>query len=296
MKCFNVVMKSRHKRLILAWMFLLPSFLGVLVFKYYPLIRSLYMAFYDWNIMLPPGNFVGVQNFKALIQSSWFMEALVNTVVLWLFSLIFGFWVPIAQALLINELGQKGQGIAKVLYMLPVVVPSVSSALIWRWIFNPEYGVANQLLQAVGLPALQWLNSTELSKLSLSLPLLVSGGTTIILYFAAIQGIPQDMFEAARIDGAGFITRVFKLILPNIKGIISIQFILSMSTALQLFDRPFMMTGGGPADSSTTIAMKLYTIAFGEGRFGMASAISVFMFIITVILVAIQLKMQKGDD
>ena len=104
------------------------------------------------------------------------------------------------------------------------------------------------------------------------------------------------MFEAARIDGAGFLTRVFKLILPNIKGIISIQFILSMSTALQLFDRPFMMTGGGPADSSTTIAMKLYTIAFGEGRFGMASAISVFMFIVTVILVAIQLKMQKGDD
>ena len=256
----------------------------------------MYMAFFDWNVMLPPGKYVGIQNFISLFQSSWFADALLNTAILWLYSLLFGFWVPIAQALLVNELGKRGQGISKVLYMLPVVVPGVSSALIWRWIFNPEFGLANQVLQAIGLEPLQWLNSIELSKLSISLPSLVGGGTAIILYLAAIQGIPQDMFEAAKIDGAGFFTRVFKLILPNIKGIISIQFILAMSTALQLFDRPFMMTGGGPADSSTTITMKLYTIAFGENRFGMASAISVVMFVITVILVAIQLKVQKGED
>lgn len=296
MKRFNSKMTNSKRKLLLAWMFVLPSLLGVLIFKYYPLIRSMYMAFFDWNVMLPPGKYVGIQNFISLFQSSWFADALLNTAILWLYSLIFGFWVPIAQALLVNELGKRGQGVSKVLYMLPVVVPGVSSALIWRWIFNPEFGLANQLLQSIGLEPLQWLNSIELSKLSISLPSLVGGGTAIILYLAAIQGIPQDMFEAAKIDGAGFFTRVFKLILPNIKGIISIQFILAMSTALQLFDRPFMMTGGGPADSSTTITMKLYTIAFGENRFGMASAISVVMFVITVILVAIQLKVQKGED
>ena len=296
MKRFNSKMTNSKRKLLLAWMFVLPSLLGVLIFKYYPLIRSMYMAFFDWNVMLPPGKYVGIQNFISLFQSSWFADALLNTAILWLYSLLFGFWVPIAQALLVNELGKRGQGISKVLYMLPVVVPGVSSALIWRWIFNPEFGLANQVLQAIGLEPLQWLNSIELSKLSISLPSLVGGGTAIILYLAAIQGIPQDMFEAAKIDGAGFFTRVFKLILPNIKGIISIQFILAMSTALQLFDRPFMMTGGGPADSSTTITMKLYTIAFGENRFGMASAISVVMFVITVILVAIQLKVQKGED
>lgn len=288
-------MTNRRRKFLLAWAFLLPSLLGVLVFKYYPLFRSLNMSLYDWNIMQPPGKYVGLQNFLALFRASWFGEALSNTVILWLYALLFGFWVPIAQAMFVNELGKKAQGISKVLYMLPVIVPSVSTALIWRWIFNPEYGVANALLKAVGLAPLQWLNSIELSKLSLSLPALVSGGTGIVLYLAAIQGVPQDMFEAARLDGAGFFTRVFKLILPNIRGIISIQFILSMSTALQLFDKPFMMTGGGPADSSTTITMKLYTIAFGENRFGMASAISVFMFVTTVILVAIRLKVQKED-
>lgn len=296
MKKINCKMTNSRRKLLLAWMFVLPSLLGVLIFRYYPLIRSMYMAFFDWNVMVPPGKYVGLQNFISLFQSSWFTDALLNTAILWLYSLIFGFWVPIAQALLVNELGKRGQGISKVLYMLPVVVPGVSSALIWRWIFNPEFGLANQFLQLIGLEPLQWLNSIELSKLSISLPSLVGGGTAIILYLAAIQGIPQDMFEAAKIDGAGFFTRVFKLILPNIGGIISIQFILAMSTALQLFDRPFMMTGGGPADSSTTITMKLYTIAFGENRFGMASAISVVMFVITVILVAIQLKVQKGED
>jgi len=281
---------------VLPLLFLLPSLMGLLLFRYYPLFRSLYMGLFDWNILEPPGVFVGLDNYTRMFSSSFFTDALLNTTTLWLLMMGFAFWVPIVQAVFLSELRGRTQGLFKLLYLVPMIVPGVSGILLWKWIYNPEFGLANQLLTAVGLPALQWLNSIDTAKIALTLPGLIGGSTGVIIYLAVIQGIPQEMYEAAALDGANFFQRAVKLTLPNMKGIISIQFVLSMSTALQLFDLPYMMTGGGPAGSTTTMAIRIYNIAFSDYNFGMASAMAAFIFTITIILVGLQLTLRRRSD
>jgi len=281
---------------LLPWMFVLPSFSGLLLFKYYPLMRSLFMGLFDWNILEPPGVFVGLRNYARMFFSSFFLDSLWNTVVIWLMSMLFAFWVPVVQAVFLNEIRGKSQGVFKVLYLVPMVVPGVSSILLWKWIYNPEYGLANQLLGALGLPGLMWLNDISTAKLALTLPGLIGGSTAVIIYLATIQGIPQEMYEAASLDGANFLQRALRLTLPNMKGIIEIQLVLSLSTALQLFDGPYMMTGGGPAGSTTTLAIRIYNLAFSDNDFGMASAMAAFIFTVTILLVGAQLMLRRRHD
>ena len=296
-------MKQRSKKgnrrigaRLLPWMFVLPSFSGLLLFKYYPLMRSLFMGLFDWNILEPPGVFVGLRNYARMFFSSFFLDSLWNTVVIWLMSMLFAFWVPVVQAVFLNEIRGKSQGVFKVLYLVPMVVPGVSSILLWKWIYNPEYGLANQLLGALGLPGLMWLNDISTAKLALTLPGLIGGSTAVIIYLATIQGIPQEMYEAASLDGANFLQRALRLTLPNMKGIIEIQLVLSLSTALQLFDGPYMMTGGGPAGSTTTLAIRIYNLAFSDNDFGMASAMAAFIFTVTILLVGAQLMLRRRHD
>lgn len=281
---------------ILPWLFLLPSLLGVFIFKYYPVFRALFMGFFDWNITNPPGNFVGIDNYIAMFNASFFSDALINTLELWGLAMLCSFWVPIVQAIFLNEIRGKLQGALRVLYLLPIIVPGVSGIMLWRWIYNPEFGLANQILKVFHLPALQWLNSVDTVKLALSLPGLIGGATGVIIYLASIQSIPTEMYEAAALDGANFFARATRLTLPNMKGIIVINVILNLSSALQLFDGPYMMTGGGPAGSTTTLAIKIYNIAFAENRFGMAAAMSAFIFIVTMIIVSLYLKVQKSQN
>lgn len=288
--------QPRKKFRLLPWMFVLPSLLGIIIFRYYPLFRSLYMGFFDWDIINPPGDFVGLQNYIRMFTSSFFIDSLLNTVILWLMTMLFSFWVPIVQAIFLSELPGKTQGAMKVLYLVPMVVPGVSNILLWKWIYNPEYGLANQILAFFGLPGLQWLNDTATAKLALTLPGLIGGSTAVIIYLAVIQGISSEMYEAASLDGANFFQRVFRLTLPNMKGIIGIQFILSLSTALQLFDQPYMMTGGGPSGSTTTLAIKIYNLAFADYNFGTASAMAAFIFTVTIILVGLQLLLSRKND
>ncbi len=254
------------------------------------------MGFFHWDILNPPGLFVGLDNYLQMFNSSFFTGALVNTVVIWGMSMLFSFWVPIVQAVLLNEIHGRFQNVLRVLYLIPMVVPGVSGIILWKWIYNPEYGLANQILNGVGLPSLQWLNSVSTAKLALTLPGLIGGACMVIIYLAAIQGISQEMYEAASLDGANFFQRVFRITLPNIKEIIGIQFVLSLSTALQLFDGPYMMTGGGPAGSTTTLAIKVYNLAFADYNFGMASAMAAFIFLVTIIIVWLQLNIKRSKN
>jgi multiple sugar transport system permease protein len=181
------------------------------------------------------------------------------------------------------------------MYLLPSVVPSVAAAVIWKWIYNPDWGLLNSLLERFGLPAQGWLSDPNQVKLALQLPLLLGGGLGIFIYLSALQGIPNELYEAAEMDGASIFAKLRHITIPGIMPIIGLQFILTLTGAFQIFDNIYIMTLGGPADASRVIALNIYYYAFERIQMGYAASMSVLLFIVTFILVAIQLRFTRRE-
>ncbi|XID94929.1 carbohydrate ABC transporter permease [Paenibacillaceae bacterium WGS1546] len=273
--------------------FLLPALASFLLFKYYPLAQAVYMSLYDYKIMDPPGKWVGLGNYKALMNSSYFWNAFSNTFVFYVLYLALTFWVPIVQALFLNEI-KRANMLFRFLYLAPTAVPAVAGFILWKWIYNPDYGLLNSWLGKLGLGPYGWLNDPAMAKLAIVLPGIMGGGIALLLYYSALQGIPKEVLEAARMDGASPLQRMFRIVLPGLRFIIAIQFVNFTAGIFLSFDSMYVMTGGGPVDSTRVLSMLVYDSAFVEYRFGMAGAISMVMFAIISVITAIQIRMSRG--
>jgi multiple sugar transport system permease protein len=275
--------------------FLAPTVVAFLVFNYYPLLKTVYMSFFNYDAIKPPGPFVGFLNYPQSFKSASFRTALSNTVVLFLFSLGFGFWVPILQALLLDSIRGAVHRVSKYLYLLPMAIPSVGVYLVWIWIWHPDLGLANALLKALHLPILLWLTDPKLVKMCLRIPMLLGGGMSILIYLAAIQGVPADQYESAELDGAGLLRRLWHITLPNIWHMVTILFILTLTGALLAFDDIFVMTQGGPGDASTTLVFGVYRIAFNQLQMGQGAAWAVLILLITLAATSVQLWLTREE-
>jgi len=238
---------------------------------------------YRWDVATPPGTYVGVQNFVLTIRSEVFRILLVNTFTLYAFGLLCGFWVPIIQSLLLSEL-RLGHYVYRFLYVLPVAVPGIASLMVWKYIWHPQAGLANAVMQGLGLPTQLWLSDPQLVKLTLRLPGLLGGGMGILIYLAAIQNISVETIEAAIMDGASAPQRAWYIVLPSILPIVGILFVLSLTGSLLTFDDVWIMTAGGPGYASTTLVMGVYQRAFVQNQFGIGSAWAVVILVMTLIL------------
>ncbi|RKY61567.1 MAG: sugar ABC transporter permease [Candidatus Latescibacterota bacterium] len=283
------------KRKLVGLAFVAPALLVFVLFKYVPMLQVFRMSLYDWSILNPPGEFVGLKHFKEAFSSSLFWIAWKNNLVLFLLGLVLGFWVPLVQAIMLGEM-RRGQYIFRVCYLLPLMVPPMVTLVVWKWIYNPEYGLLNAILTRLGLPPQDWLGNPKLAKLSLVLPGLLGGGMGVMVYLAAIQGVPQELFEAAEIDGAGPLQKLRYILLPRIRFVILIQFILALSAGFQMFDRVFVLTGGGPVDATRVIALLIYRYAFESYRMGYASAIALVLFVVILTVTALQMRLSKLSD
>lgn len=281
--------KPRSRTLERIWrtipgiLFLTPAVVAFLLLRYYPLIRGLLMSLYRWDVANPPGTYMGVQNFVLTIRSEVFRMLLVNTFTLYAFGLLCGFWVPIVQSLLLSEL-RLGHYVYRFLYVLPVAVPGIASLMVWKYIWHPQAGLANAVMQGLGLPTQLWLSDPQLVKLTLRLPGLLGGGMGILIYLAAIQNISVETIEAAIMDGASAPQRAWYIVLPSIMPIVGILFILSLTGSLLTFDDVWIMTAGGPGYASTTLVMGVYQRAFVQNQFGIGSAWAVVILVMTLIL------------
>ncbi len=281
--------KPRSRTLERIWrtipgiLFLAPAVVAFLLLRYYPLIRGLLMSLYRWDVATPPGTYVGVQNFVLTIRSEVFRILLVNTFTLYAFGLLCGFWVPIIQSLLLSEL-RLGHYVYRFLYVLPVAVPGIASLMVWKYIWHPQAGLANAVMQGLGLPTQLWLSDPQLVKLTLRLPGLLGGGMGILIYLAAIQNISVETIEAAIMDGASAPQRAWYIVLPSILPIVGILFVLSLTGSLLTFDDVWIMTAGGPGYASTTLVMGVYQRAFVQNQFGIGSAWAVVILVMTLIL------------
>lgn len=267
--------------------FVLPAIIVFILFKYYPMIKALKMSFYNYSIMNPPGEFIGFNNYIRALHTGIFWIAWKNNLVLFILGIIFGFWPPIIQAFFLNEL-RRGQVLWRLLFLLPSAIPGMSGYILWKWIYHPDYGLLNNILKAIGLHPLGWLNDPRTVKIALTLPGLLGGGLGILIYLSAINNIPDEHLEAAIVDGASVWERFRYIALPEIKPIIIIQFILTLTGAFQIFDNIFVMTGGGPLDASRVITLLIYRYAFENYELGYAASIAIMMFLVVLVLTILQ--------
>jgi multiple sugar transport system permease protein len=287
------------KDFLIAAAFIFPGALCIFIFKYLMSAQSLIYSFFDYNYVDPSNStFIGLDNYIAVLSKhSWFWPQLKNTLILWAYSLCFGFITPIIQALLLNEIKGKGRVLARYLYVLPAAVPGVAGLAVWRYIWDPQAGIANMIIGAFGVGPQRWLGDENLIKLTLSLPGLLGGGLNLLIYLIAIEGINPELYEASALDGATRFKMMLFITLPQIAYMISIQLLLSISGSLLAFDTPYIMTDGkggpGTPPAATTIVFGIYTKAYNELDFGQGMAMSMIVLAITLVMTLIKQTVEK---
>jgi len=262
--------------MLMGYGFLLPNIIGFLVFTIIPVGVSFLLAFVDWDTLTPP-KFVGLANFINLINDRDFWYYLLNTFYFML-GIPLGMAASLAMAMLLNQ-KLKGIVVFRTIYFLPVISSMVAIALIWRWIYNPDFGLLNAFLREIGVrnPP-QWLTSTFWAKPALIFMGLWGAGYGMLLYLAALQGIPEDLYEAARIDGATKWQQFVHITFPMLSFVNFFMIIMAIIGGFQAFGQQYVMTAGGPAGSTTTIVYYIYNNAFQWFKMGYASAIAWVLF------------------
>jgi multiple sugar transport system permease protein len=267
------------------WAFAAPAIIGFVVFVAGPMIASFAIGLTDWQIGLAP-SFVGLDNYSALVQDERFWAALRATAYYTSIAVPGGVTVAFLVALLLNR-ARRGRGFFRTLFYLPVLVPPVASAVIWLWIFAPDSGLANSALRAFGLPTLQWIYDERTAVLSLALVTIWAFGNMALIFLAALQGVPRELLEAAEMDGAGPVRRLFAVTIPQVSPIILFNVITGSIAALQSFDSAYVMTQGGPNNATLFYVFYIYQTAFTSGNLGYASALAWILFLLVLALTAV---------
>lgn len=282
-----------NKQKLAAVLFLLPGILTFLLFRYYPMVKAIIMSFYDYSIMNPPGNFVGFGNYAKAIKDPMVGLVWKNTATIVGLGLV-GFLIPVVLAILLDEV-RGGKVVFRTIYIIPAIMPMMVTIVLWKWFYNPDYGLLNIIRQGVGAQPLGWLNDPRLAKLCLVIPGFFAPGYTALIYLAALQGIPKSMYEAAIIDGAGYWQKLWYITLPRILPMMGIMLIMNLIGSFQMFEAPFVYTGGGPLNSTKVVALYIYEEAFNFYRMGYGTTMAVMLFIFLMILTWIQVRFFNTD-
>jgi multiple sugar transport system permease protein len=276
-----------------AWLFILPVALGIIIFQVYPVLFSLYVSFTSWDLITPP-KWVGLGNYVGLFTTDRaFYQVMSNTAVYAVGTILPGMVIALIFATLLNQ-NIIGQSAFRAIYFVPVVVPTAAVAILWRWIYEPNYGIFNGFLKGVGLPGPLWLTNTHTALLAVIIEAVWAGlGLNIVIYLAGLQSISREYYEAAQIDGANALQQFFHITLPLISPTTFFLLVTGVISAIQVFDVPFVMTGGGPANATQMIVMYLYRAAFGLQRMGVATAMGYIVFMLILLLTFINFLMEK---
>ncbi|OXS53879.1 spermidine/putrescine ABC transporter permease [Cohnella sp. CIP 111063] len=269
------------------WLFAMPWLLGIAIFYLYPLLSSFYYSFTKFNGFDVTG-FVGFANYVELVKDELFWISVRNTFYYALLAVPTGLILGVFLAIMLN-VKTRLQGIYRVIYFIPTLVPIVACGVIWQWLLNAQFGVVNYLLYEVGLPQPGWFSSEIWSMPSLVLIAQWCVGSGIIVFLAGLQDIPGDYYEAATIDGGGHVRKFWHITLPLMSPVILYHVIMALIGALQQFILPFIVTGGtgSPANSLLFYNMLLYKKAFAFFEMGHANAMAWLMFVAVMVLTVV---------
>lgn len=283
---------------LLIALFLLPALILFLLFVIYPIFRSIYFSMFDWNGLGPAVDFVGLQNFKDILNDQVFLKAVRNVLLIILFSV--GAQLPLALALAVM-VGRDlpGRGIFRTIFFMPYVLSEINVAIMWMLLYNPDpdRGLLNAVVVLLGGETIGWLSSTNLVLLSIFIALTWKYfGFHMLLYLAGLQNIPLELEEAATIDGANSFQNFYYITLPLLGSTIRTSVYLSVLGSIQQFILVWIMTKGGPVNASETLATYMYRFGFVRFQLGYGSAVAIYMFLLCLIFSLIYQRLTRQPD
>ncbi len=270
------------------WIFIFPALIGTLIFIVIPVICSFGLSFAKWDL-LNPIEFVGIANYKEIFSEQLFYKILWNTVVFAVSTSVFGVIIPLVLACILNS-KIRGAEFYKTAYFLPFITPMIVIGVVWEWIFDPNIGLLNHLLHL----HINWLYDTHYAMTALivvSVWKLV--GYNMVIFLSSLSGISQSMFEAAKIDGANSFKTFKNVTVPLLSPSIFFVVIITAISSFQIFDLIYLMTQGGPLDSTNVLVYAIYKNAFEYFNVGKASAIAYVLFTIILVLTLVQWNLRK---
>ncbi|TXK82710.1 carbohydrate ABC transporter permease [Paenibacillus sp. N3.4] len=289
----------RRKEAFFGWMFLAPEFIGTLMFGVFPILFSLYLSFSDWNLVggLSTIKFAGLDNFKMLFEDDKFLLALKNNFTYTLIVVPVGLFLALILSVLIHS-RVYGQSYFKIVFFIPYISSIIALGAVWSALYHPSQGPINRLLMSIGITdPPKWLADTHYSLYAIIIIAIWAAlGYQIIIFIAGLTNIPDELYEAASIDGATSIQQFFRITLPLLGPTTSFLFITTLMSSFKVFDLISFLTGGGPNDSSTVLVYRIYEEGFLNFRMGYASAISWVLFLIVGIITAITWKFQNKNS
>lgn len=282
--------RFRHWREYLeGYLIISPWLIGFVLLAIGPMLASLALAFTNYDLLSPP-KWVGLYNFrKAFFVDGLFLKSIGNTLYITLFSVPIRLLLALLLAKLLDQ-KLRGIGFFRTAFYVPSVVPVFANIVVWMYILQPEVGLANHILRLFGLSASPWLTNPGTSKISLAMMLFWYFGPQMLVFLAALQGVPQEMYEAAQVDGAPMLKRFWHVTLPMISPAIFFNAVVITIDALQVFVNPYVATQGGPSNSTMTIALHIYQQAFYFQRMGYGSCMAWLLFAVVLVFTLLQFR------
>ncbi|WP_373464687.1 carbohydrate ABC transporter permease [Bacillus sp. V2I10] len=277
-----------------AYLMIAPTMLGLFIFYLWPIVQTIYFSFTEWGAF---GTYVwtGLDNYKRLLEDANLLQSFKNTGIYILFTVPIGIFLSILVAVLLNQ-NIKGKSIYRTLYFLPVITMPAAIAVVWKWLYNSDYGLLNYMLASIGIKGPQWVTDPKIALYSIIVVAIWSGiGYNMVIFLSGLQNISKTYYEAARIDGAGPVTMFFKITLPLLSPVIFFVTIISFIGAFQVFDLIFMMIGKSSTaiESTQSIVYLFYQHAFILNDKGYAAAIAVLLLAVILIITVLQMVLQK---
>lgn len=278
----------------IAWIFILPSLIGFITFYALPAVRGLYYSFTDWDMLSTP-KFIGLDNYQDILQDKEFWNSLKVTVYYVLLNIPAQTILAIGLAVVMDRVVKST--FLRSIFILPWLLPAVVVATIWAWIMNPALGPIGSIFRMLGLPELAFLGSTTQAMPSIALiNIWQYTGNAALLIFAGLQTIPKEIYEAGAIDGASERRMFWSITLPLLRPVLVFVLVTTIIGSFQVFDTVAVTTTGGPAGSTRVILWYIFEYAFNRFQMGYATAVSVILFLILVVITIIQMRVLNADS
>jgi len=285
--------KFNKQQAIFGILFMMPWFIGFIIFGLYPMIMSVYYSLCRYDVLRIP-QFIGLGNYQKLIfEDPYFWTSISNTLIYTVLRVPLCIIGSLLLAVLVNN-AVRGVKFFRTIYFIPSIVTGVVLSVVWLWMFNPQFGLINSFLAYMGIPGPLWLLDPNWSKPSMVLMSIWSiGGGRMLVFLAALQGIPKHLYEAVDIDGGGWWAKFRNVTIPMLSPVIFLWSVLEIIFSLQVFVEAYIMTQGGPLNSTMFYNLYLYNKAFNDFEMGYASALAWLLLIISLIITVIQFRISK---
>lgn len=284
----------KRQRMLMGYLFIAPTIIGLLVFIVGPMLASFYLSFHQWNVFRPP-EFIGLRNFERLASDTRVFVSFRNTFILVIMTVTVLEIVALALALAVKRVTNRFLGyFYRTAFFMPVLLSGAAVAVTLSYMFHQDFGVINYYLGLLGISKIPWLNSANVVLIAISLTTIWRNlGFTFIIYLGGVSAMSDEILEAAEVDGATGFRKLWSVILPLMSPFILFATVTDMIKMLQFFDEPFIMTRGGPGDASRTVVMMMYDSAFANFEYGYGSAIALVLFAVIMLVTAVQFILSR---